>query len=132
MTMKPIGAPFLMSMLPSKDFVTCWFNSNITWWIKKIIFFLIVLDFVMSYCLFQTWYCLPLFFWKRCLICSSNFNVEVLKTHYQYHHSVDKNYFFKELFSPDNASKRCDECNIQFQNSWQKKKSTFCTVEISR
>ena len=70
----------------------------------------------------------------RCLIRGSNFNAEVLKTHYQYHHSVDKNnYFFKELFSPDNDSKRCGGCNITVPKLLTEKKPiTFCSIEISR
>ena len=30
-------------------------------------------------------------------------------------------YFLRELFSQDNNSKRCDECQIQFKNCRQKK-----------
>ena len=62
----------------------------------------------------------------RCLIYSENFNVEVLKLHYECYHSVDpNNYFFRELFTPDNNSKRCDECKIQFKNWRQKKNHNF-------
>ena len=53
----------------------------------------------------------------RCLICTNNFNHTVLKLHYQYYHSINKHsYFFQELFLPDNAFKRCNECKIEFKN----------------
>ena len=62
----------------------------------------------------------------KCLISDVNFDVEVLKNYYQYYHSVNENnYFFKELFLPDNNSKRCDECQIQFKNCRQKKNHNF-------
>ena len=62
----------------------------------------------------------------RCLICNGNLDVEVLKTHYQYYHSISKdNYFFRELFLPDNNSKKCDECQIEFKNCRQKKSHNF-------
>ena len=62
----------------------------------------------------------------RCLICNENFNVEVLKNHCQYYHSINENnYFFREFFSPDNNSKGCDECQIQFKNNRQKKNHNF-------
>lgn len=52
-----------------------------------------------------------------CLICEANFNDEVLKLHYQYYHPINENnYFFREPFLPDNACKRCEECNIEFKN----------------
>ena len=34
-------------------------------------------------------------------------------------------YFLRELFSPDNNSKRCDECQIQFKNCRLKKTTQF-------
>ena len=43
-----------------------------------------------------------------------------------WHHSVNENnYFFRELFSPDNVSKRCDECKLEFKNSRLKKNHNF-------
>ena len=62
----------------------------------------------------------------RCLKCNNNLNDEVLKLHYQYYHSINENnYFFKELFLPDNACKRCDECKIEFKNCRSKKNHNF-------
>ena len=62
----------------------------------------------------------------RCLISNKNLDVEALKIHYQYCHSVNEaNYFFRELFSPDNNSKKCDECQIQLKNNRQKKSHNF-------
>ena len=50
---------------------------------------------------------------------------ETLKTHYIWQHSVNENnYFFKELFSPNN-SKRCDTCEMKFKNSRLEKKTKF-------
>ena len=48
---------------------------------------------------------------------SFSFNVEVLKNHYQY--------FFKELFQPDDNRKNCNECHIHFKNCWQRKNHNF-------
>ena len=49
---------------------------------------------------------------------------ETLKMHYIWHHSINENnYFSRELFSPDNNSKRCDECKVKFKNCRLKKKS---------
>ena len=60
------------------------------------------------------------------MICNENLDLDALKIHYQYHHSVNENnYFFRELFSPDNNSNRCDECYIQFKNNRQKKNHNF-------
>ena len=62
----------------------------------------------------------------RCLICDKNFDVEVLKIHYQLYNSVNENkYFFRDLFPPDSNSKRCDDCRIQFKNCRQKKNHNF-------
>ena len=62
----------------------------------------------------------------RCLICNKNLDVDALKIHYQYHHSVNENnYFFRELFPPNNNAKRCDECQLQFKNNRQKKNHNF-------
>ena len=61
----------------------------------------------------------------RCLICDKYFNDDVLKFHYQYYHFIkESNYFFRELFSPDNSSKRC-ECKIEFKNCRLKKNYNF-------
>ena len=62
----------------------------------------------------------------KCLICDKYFNDGVLKLHYQYHHFINEsNYFFRELFSQDNSSKRCDECKIEFKNCRLKKNHNF-------
>ena len=62
----------------------------------------------------------------RCLIRNENFDVEVLKNHYQYYHLVNaNNYFFRELFLPDSTSKRCEEYQIEFNNYRQKKNRNF-------
>ena len=62
----------------------------------------------------------------RCIIYDKYFNDDVLKLHYQYYHFIkESNYFFRELFSPDNSSKRCDECKIEFKNSRLKKDHNF-------
>ena len=54
---------------------------------------------------------------------------ETLKTHYIWQHSVNENnYFFKELFSPDNNSKRCDTCEMEFKNCRQKKTIIFAIL----
>ena len=71
-------------------------------------------------------------------MCNENFNVEVLKIYYQYYHSINENnYFFREIFPPDNNSKRCDECQIEFKNNRKKKnhffkKIIFCFIDINR
>ena len=47
---------------------------------------------------------------------------ETLKMHYIWHHSINENnYFSRELFSPDNNSKRCDEFMMEFKNCRLKK-----------
>ena len=62
----------------------------------------------------------------RCLICNENFDVEILKNHNQYHHSVNKNnYFFKELFLPDDIRQNCDMCYIHFKNCRQRINHNF-------
>ena len=62
----------------------------------------------------------------RRLICNENLDVEALKIHYQYYHSINEgNYFFREPFLPDNNSEKCDECQIQFKNCRQKKNHNF-------
>ena len=49
-----------------------------------------------------------------------------LKARYIWQHSINENnYFFKELFSPDNNSKRCDTCEMKFKNSRLEKKTKF-------
>ena len=56
---------------------------------------------------------------------------ETLKTHYIWQHSVNENnYFFKELFSPDNNSKRCDTCEMKFKNCRLEKNKIFCYIII--
>ena len=62
----------------------------------------------------------------RCLICNENVNVEIFKNCYQYHLSVNKNnYFFKELFLPDDNRKNCDECHIRFKTCRQRRNHNF-------
>ena len=54
---------------------------------------------------------------------------ETLKTHYIWQHSVNENnYFFKELFSPDNNSRRCDTWEMEFKNCRQKKTIFFAIL----
>ena len=59
----------------------------------------------------------------KCLICDATFSDnEVLKSHNVWHHSINENnYFFRELFSPNNISRRCDECKLEFKNFRLKK-----------
>ena len=66
------------------------------------------------------------------LLCDSTFkDVDVLKSHYQFYHFINKNnYFYGELFSPDNISKRCDECKIEFKNCRLQKITIFFFVII--
>ena len=60
----------------------------------------------------------------KCLICNATFSDDVVRLHYQVYHSINKNiYLFRELFSPDNLSKRCDECKLEFKNCRLKKKN---------
>ena len=62
----------------------------------------------------------------RCLISNENLDVEALKIHCQYYHSISEdNYFFRELFLPDNNSKKCDERQVQFKNCRKKKNYNF-------
>ena len=50
---------------------------------------------------------------------------EVLKNHYQYYHKVEENNcFFREIFSPDNKSKKYNKCQIKFKD--------FYFIEINR
>ena len=51
---------------------------------------------------------------------------ETLKMHYIWHHSINENYFFKELFSPDNNSKVCDDCKIETEKNTRE--TTFSTA----
>ena len=61
-----------------------------------------------------------------CLLCNKYFDVDVLKPDYLYYHSINENnYFFRELFSPDNVSKRFDECKLEFKNCRLKKDHNF-------
>lgn len=61
-----------------------------------------------------------------CLLCNKYFDVDVLKPHYLcYHYINENNYFFRELFSPDNVSKRFDECKLEFKNCRLKKNHNF-------
>ena len=59
-------------------------------------------------------------------MCNVTFNDKVLRTNYIYYHSINENnYFLKELFSPDNASKRSDGCRLGFKNCRLKKNRNF-------
>ena len=60
-------------------------------------------------------------------MCDSTFkDVGVLKSHYQFYHFInEKNYFYREIFSLDNTSKRYDECKTEFKSYRLKKKSQF-------
>ena len=62
----------------------------------------------------------------RCLICDKYFNDDILKCHYQLYNFIkENNYLFRELFSPDNSSKRCDECKTEFRSCRLKKNHNF-------
>ena len=62
----------------------------------------------------------------RCLICNANFSDDVLKSYYQYYHFIsENNYFFMELFSPGNISRKCDECKLEFKNCRLKNNHNF-------
>ena len=50
----------------------------------------------------------------------------MLKSEYQYYHSINQNnYYSRELFSPDNMSKTCEECELEFINYMLKKNHDF-------
>ena len=60
-------------------------------------------------------------------MCNLNFmSDETLKMHYIWHHSINENYFFKELFSPDNNSKVCDDCKMETEKNTRE--TTFSTA----
>ena len=62
-------------------------------------------------------------------LCNNYFNDDVLKLHCQYYHSINENnYFLRELFSPDNTSKSCDECKINLKIAGWKKVEIFCFI----
>ena len=51
---------------------------------------------------------------------------ETLRTDYIWQHSVNENeYFFKDLFLPDNNLKSCDRCMMEFKNCRVKKTHMF-------
>ena len=51
---------------------------------------------------------------------------ETLRTHCIWQHSVNENeYFFKDLFLPDNNLKNCDRCMMEFKNCRVKKNHMF-------
>ena len=59
-------------------------------------------------------------------MCNVTFNDKVLRTNYIYYDSINENnYFLKELFSPDNASKRYDDGRLEFKNCRVKKNRNF-------
>ena len=67
----------------------------------------------------------------RCLTCNNNLNDEVLKLHYQYYHSINENnYFFKELFLPDNACKDVMSVRLNLKIAGQKGIIIFCSTII--
>ena len=60
----------------------------------------------------------------RCLICNSNFDVEVLKLHYQQNHLVDKNnYIFKELYYQTMLLKDAMSSKCSLKTAGRKKNS---------
>ena len=63
----------------------------------------------------------------RCLRWNLNFVTdETLKAHYIWQHSINENeYFFKDLFLPDNNLKSCDKCIMKFKNCRLKKNHMF-------
>ena len=62
----------------------------------------------------------------RCLICDKYFNDDIIKIHYQYYYFIkESNYLFRQLFLPDNSSKRSDECRIEFKSCRLKKNDNF-------
>ena len=63
----------------------------------------------------------------RCLLCSSNFMTdETLRIHYIIQHSANENdYFFKDLFLPDNILKSCDIYMNEIKNCRVKKNHMF-------
>lgn len=65
----------------------------------------------------------------RCLLseCDSKFlSIELLKDHYVYKHSIDRNYiYFKDIFSPNTISKRRDFDCVEFKNCRRKKNHMF-------
>ena len=66
-------------------------------------------------------------------MCNANFSDDVLISHYIYYHSInDNNYFSRELFSPDNISKRCNDCKLEFQNCRLKKITIFFFIIIKQ
>ena len=51
---------------------------------------------------------------------------ETLRIHYIIQHSVNENnYFFKDLFLPDNVLKSCNICMMEFKNCRVKKNHIF-------
>ena len=63
----------------------------------------------------------------KCLLCNFTFSdVGVLKSHYVLNHFINENnYFYWELFSPDNVLKRCDEWKTEFESCRLKKNHNF-------
>ena len=59
-------------------------------------------------------------------MCNVPFNDKVLRNNYIYYHFINEyNYLLKELFSPDNASKRYDDGRLEFKNCRLKKNHNF-------
>ena len=50
---------------------------------------------------------------------------ETLKTHYIWQHSTNENNYLFKGFLPDNNSKRCNSCMLEFKNCRLKKSNMF-------
>ena len=63
----------------------------------------------------------------KCLLYDFTFkDADVLKSHYEFYHFTNKkNYFYRELFSLDNISKRCDECKTEFKSCRLRKNHNY-------
>ena len=63
----------------------------------------------------------------KCILCMINFESdETLKSHYFCQHFVNENdSFFKDLFSPDNNLRSCDQFMMEFANGRLRKNHMF-------
>ena len=63
----------------------------------------------------------------KCLLCNANFlSEDELKNHYIWYHLINENdVYLSDLFKPDNIYKGCDICQIELENSRNKKKHMF-------
>ena len=59
----------------------------------------------------------------KCLLCNTNLlSEDELKNNYIWYHLINKkDVYLNDLFKPDNIYKRCDICQIEFENSRSKK-----------